>query len=125
MRYREVSVFEEYMFLAFSSYYEAINENDYKLQEDMNDPITFLATTNKDTLYYHEVIKASDRDEFLNAMQNKFDSHVNKNHYKLIDRDKVPDGEDVLDALRSMKIKRDIITNEIYKYKSRLNIHGG
>ena len=108
-----------------SSYYEAMYEDDYELQDQMNDPIAFLATANKDTFYYHEAMKAPDRDEFLTAMQKEFDSHVEKEHYKLIDRDDVPEEEDVLDAVWSMKRKRNILTNEIYKYKTSLNIHGG
>ena len=57
-----------------------MHEDDYLLQDQMNDPIAFLATANKDTLYYHEATKAPDRDEFLAAMQKEFDSHVNKHH---------------------------------------------
>ena len=111
--------------IAFNSYYEAMHEDDYELQDQMTDPIAFLATNNKDTLYYHEAMKAPDREEFLKAMQKEFDSHMKKKHYELIERDAVPDGEDVLDAVWSMKRKRNILTNMIYKYKSRLNIHGG
>ena len=44
----------------------------------MMDPITFLATNNKDNLYYHEEMKAPDRDEFLAAMQKEFDSYIDK-----------------------------------------------
>ena len=98
-----------------------MHEEDYELQDQMTDPIAFLATNNKDTLYYHEVIKVPDKDEFLKAMQKEFDSHMTKNHYQLIDQNAVPKREDVLDAVWSMKRKRNILTNEIYKFKSRLN----
>ena len=111
--------------IAFSIYYEAMHEDDCKLQDQMNDPIAFLTTTNKDTLYYHEAMKALDRDKFLTTMQKEFKSHVDKHHYKLTDRDDVPKGEDVLNAVWSMKQKRNILTNEIYKYKPRLNIYVG
>ena len=46
--------------IAFNSYYEAMYEEDYELQDQMTDPIAFLATNNKDTLYYHEAMKAPD-----------------------------------------------------------------
>ena len=62
-------------------------------------------------------MKASDREEFLKAMQKEFDSHMKKKHYEFIERDAVPDGEDVLGAVWSMKRKRNILTNTIYKYK--------
>ena len=42
-----------------------MHEEDYELQDQMTDPIAFLATNNKDTLYYHEAMKAPDREEFL------------------------------------------------------------
>ena len=51
--------------IAFNSYYEAMHEDDYELQDQMTDPIAFLATNNKDTLYYHEAMKAPDWEEFL------------------------------------------------------------
>ena len=65
----------------------------------------------------------TDRDEFLKAMQKESDSHMTKDHYELIDRDAVPEGENVLNIVWSMKRKRNILTNAIFKYKSRLNIH--
>ena len=76
-----------------------MHEKNYELQDQMTDPIAFLTTNNKDTLYYHEAMKATDRDEFLKAMQKEFDSHMTKKHYQLIDWDTVPKGEDVLDAV--------------------------
>ena len=56
-------------------------------------------------------------------MQKESDSHMTKDHYELIDRDAVPEGENVLNIVWSMKRKRNILTNAIFKYKSRLNIH--
>ena len=44
----------------------------------MMDPIAFLVTNNKDNLYYHEKMKAPDRDVFLAAMQKEFDSYIDK-----------------------------------------------
>ena len=54
--------------IIFNSYYDSLHEDDYTLQDQMNDPITFRVTNNKDTLYYHEAMNAPDRDEFLTAM---------------------------------------------------------
>ena len=42
---------------------------DFEIQEAMNDPIAFAATSNPDTLYYHEALQAPDRDNFIQAMQ--------------------------------------------------------
>ena len=54
----------------FNNSYEARHEGYYTLQHQMVDPIAFLATKNKDTLYYHEAMKAPDRDNFLISLKN-------------------------------------------------------
>ena len=51
--------------------------------------------------------------------------HTKRNHWKLIERSRVPDGKNILPAVWSMKRKRDIKTRKVIKYKARLNIHGG
>jgi hypothetical protein len=33
----------------------------------MTDPIAFLKKTNEDTMYFHQAMKAPDRDEFVKA----------------------------------------------------------
>jgi len=38
---------------------------------------------------------------------------------------KVPEGHKVLDAVWSMKRKRHLLTRQVYKWKARLNVHGG
>jgi hypothetical protein len=43
--------------VAYSSYYEVLHEDDYKLEDDMSDPIAFLArTSDPDTMYFHQAI---------------------------------------------------------------------
>jgi hypothetical protein len=37
----------------------------------------------------------------------------------------VPKGVKVLPSVWSMKWKRDIKTQQVYKHKARLNVHGG
>eukprot|EP00978_Attheya_sp_CCMP212_P037948 scaffold183254_cov63-Attheya_sp.AAC.2 len=54
--------------ISFAAYYEHAMDADFKLQSDMDDPIAFLATTNKDVMYYHQAIKEPDRIQFINAM---------------------------------------------------------
>ena len=45
------------MTIAFNTehqaYYESMHEDDYKLQNELEDPIVFLVSTAKDILYYH------------------------------------------------------------------------
>ncbi len=56
--------------------------------------------------------------------------HQNKNSWQnkdweLIPRDKVPKGTTILPSVWSMKCKRDMKTQQVYKHKARLNVHHG
>ena len=111
--------------VAYSAYYEALHEDDYQIQEDMVDPIAFLARTNADTMYFDQAMKQPDKDEFVKAIVQEVNDHIDRNHWKLIPRSEVPKGNDILPAVWSMKRKRDIKTRQVYKWKARLNVHGG
>ena len=106
-------------------YYDALHREDYKIQDDMNDPISFAASSDPDTLYYHEAMKATDAKEFIKAMSKEFNDHCERGHGELIPIEEVPTGEKILDAVWSMKRKEDIKTQKIIKHKARLNVHGG
>ena len=106
-------------------YYEVLHEEDYKLQDEMFDPIAFKTTSNPDDMYYHQALKEPDKDQFLQAIVKEINDHIEGNHWQLIPKSEVPNGTKILDTVWAMKRKRDIKTREIYKYKARLNIHGG
>ena len=110
-------------------YYDALHEDEYAIQEDMKDPIAFLASMKKqsdpDTMYYHQAMAAPDGQEFRKAMLKEFQDHCDREHWELIEKTQVPTGIRILDAVWSMKRKRDIKTRETYKWKARLTVHGG
>ena len=106
-------------------YYEVLHQDDYLLQDQMLDPIAFKASSDRDTMYYHQAMNAPDKDQFIDAIVKEINAHIDGNHWELIPADKVPKGVKVLDSVWSMKRKRDIKTREVYKHKARLNIHGG
>ena len=58
-------------------------------------------------------------------MKKAFDAHSNRKHWEVISIDDIPEGEKVIDAVWDMRRKRNILTNEVYKHKARLNIHRG
>jgi hypothetical protein len=91
----------------------------------MADPIAFAASSNPDTMYLHEALRAPDRSEFIKAMQQEVKDHKDRQHWEMIPKSQVPQGTIILPAVWSMKRKRRITTNEIYKWKARLNVHGG
>ena len=109
----------------YQKYYDAMHEEDFILQDEMKDPVSFVATSNKDTMYWHQAMKQSDANEFRQAAIKEFNDHYERKHWVLIERSQVPKGKNVLPAVWSMKRKRDILTGKIIKYKARLNVHGG
>ena len=76
-------------------------------------------------MYHHEAMRQPDRDKFLQAMQEEVASHKQWGHWVIRHRQDIPPNTKVLPAVWSMKRKRRIATREIYKWKARLNVHGG
>ena len=106
-------------------YYLAYHEDDYRIQDQMMDPISFKATSDPDTMYWHQAMKQPDADKFLEAAAKEFNSHHENAHWTMIERTEVPREYNVLPSVWAMKRKRDITTRSIKKYKARLNLHGG
>ena len=69
-------------------------------------------------------MKAPDHDDFKRAMYKEFNDHTARKHWELLPINQVPEGEKAMDSVWAMKRKRNIVTNEIYKWKARLNLHG-
>ena len=94
--------------------------------EDINlgiiDPITF-ASTNPDELYYHQSMKAPDAKQFARACVEDVKAHHENGHWAVVPRSKIPSGTKIFSSVWAMKRKRRIATREIYKWKSRLNVH--
>jgi Reverse transcriptase (RNA-dependent DNA polymerase) len=86
--------------------------------------LAFGATADPDTLYYHEAMKAPDKQNFIDAMQEEVMGQLQNKVYAIVPRSKVPKGVKVLPAVWAMRRKRRSKTNEIYRWKSRLNIGG-
>ena len=95
------------------------------LSDLLDDPIAFAASSDLDTLYLHEARAQSDWPDFQVAMLKEVRAHEDNGHWLMMPRSSVPEGVDVLPSVWSMKRKRRIATREIYKWKARLNVHGG
>ena len=97
----------------------------FAIQKALEDPIAFAATGNPDILYWDQAMKAHDRDKFLEAVSVELDGHERMGNYEPIPIDKIPQGTKLIDMVWSMRRKRRINTQEVYKWKARLNVHGG
>ena len=106
-------------------YYDAMHEEDYLLQEQMRNPVSFLASKTGGTMYYDQAMRQPDAEQFSEAAVKEVNSHTDCKHWEIISRDQVPHGHDIIPAVWSMRRKRDISTGRVTKYKARLNIHGG
>jgi hypothetical protein len=112
--------------LALPVCYEAIKEDPYEdVDIDVMDPFALAASSDPDTMYLHEALKQPDRADFVKAMQSEVAAHTDRGHWKIVHRDQVPAGMDILPSVWAMRRKRRIKTGEIYKWKARLNLHGG
>ncbi|KAL7563107.1 hypothetical protein ACA910_012291 [Epithemia clementina (nom. ined.)] len=97
----------------------------FEIQRAMEDPVAFAATADPDTMYLHEAMREPDRDQFMLAMQKEIHDHESRKHWEVVPKSQVPKGTKIIDMVWSMKRKRRIDTREIYKWKARLNVHGG
>ena len=59
------------------------------------------------------------------AMEQEVKTHCEGKHWEVVPRTSVPDGKRVLPSVWAMRRKRRLDTQEIYKWKARLNMHGG
>ncbi|KAL7575399.1 hypothetical protein ACA910_007307 [Epithemia clementina (nom. ined.)] len=97
----------------------------FHLQTQMEDPLAFAVSSDPDVMYLHEALRAPDRRQFLEAMDVEINGHIKGKHWIVVPRTEVPKGTRILDAVWSMRRKRRLDTREIYKWKARLNVHGG
>ena len=64
-----------------STYYEVMHEVDYTIQTESDDPISFLAKTDADTMYLHQVLREPDRDQFIKAVIQEVNDHITRKHW--------------------------------------------
>ena len=100
----------------------------YELQKKIDHPLAFTATTNPDILYAHEAMKAPDEQKFIDAMEmeTELSQHETRGNFVPVKKEDIPPGNKLIDMMCwSMRRKRKINTQEIYKWKVQLNVHGG
>jgi hypothetical protein len=86
--------------------------------------IAFKASSDPDTMYYHEAMKAPDAAQFCEAMQKEMEDRTSRGHWEIMRREDLAADARVLPAVWSMKRKHRISTQEVYRWKARLTIDG-
>ena len=93
----------------------------------MNDihPLSFMASeANQDILYYHQVIKAEDSNQFREAMSKEIDSFKEKEIFEVIPlKDKLIE-KNLIPFIWFFKRKHNPLS-DLIKHKARLYIYGG
>ena len=74
--------------------------------------------------YYNQAMNQPDKLQFIKAMRKEITDHTSRGHWTIVPRSTVLKNHK-LPSVWSMKRKRRVDTGDIYKHKSRLNVHGG
>lgn len=105
---------------------DATGDDEYEIQSQMWDPIAFaVKTSDPDTMCADQALREPDRAELIKAMEAEVSAHSANTHWKVISKRCVPPGVKIISCVRAMTRKRRIATREVYKWKARLNLHGG
>jgi hypothetical protein len=70
---------------------------------DVQDPLSLIASTEKDTMYWHEAMKQHHAPQFCDAAMDEITLHHTNKHWEVIPIKDVPLDTDVLDYVWSMK----------------------
>ncbi len=120
-----------YMALSLTDFVTGQADEDRKhnehlaLQERMRHPVAFHAEMVGVIMYLNQGLQQPGAAHFVEAVVQEVNGHVDNNHWWLTKRSEVPSDVEVFPSVWSLWHKRDITTNEIKKYKARLNFHGG
>lgn len=105
--------------------WEVYHDESYEIQRQMEQPMAFAATSNPDVMYLDQAMKEADSADFQRAMIKEVASHADNGHWEMVLIASIPKGTKILPSVWAMRRKRKISTGEIYKWKARLNVHGG
>ena len=93
-------------------------QDNYKTQDNIQEPLAYLASSDPGMMYSDQATKQPDRKEFLNAEIREVNSHLQCKHWKLFPRKDFPKGQ-------PRREKETLVKSQVYKWKARLNAHGG
>jgi hypothetical protein len=89
-----------------------------------SEQVSMKASTDPDTMYYHQAMREPDRELFKKAIRKECEDHFRESNYKLVSIDQVPKDATLLSSVWQMKRKRKPLTGEISQYKARMNVDG-
>ena len=85
---------------------QPVQEQQYELQQKLDNPIAFMASTDPDTMYYHQAMKEPNREHFKESVHKKIEDHEHNHHWEITLIEDVPKDTNILDMVWSMRRKR-------------------
>ena len=76
-----------------------MHQSNYKIQDEMLDPIIFIAKYEADMMYYHQATKKSFQKKLREAMVKELNNHTRRKDWKVVTIKEVPTGTRILDAI--------------------------
>ena len=99
--------------------------NQFILQGRLSNPIDFAASADPDIMYYHQAMQEPDHKQFQTSVLKEIQDHETNQHWEVIPKQDMPPITKLLDMVWAMQRKQRIDTRQVYKWKARLNVHGG
>jgi Reverse transcriptase (RNA-dependent DNA polymerase) len=96
------------------------HHNEYNNQH----PIAMAASSDSDTLYYHEILREPDKAQFIQAMEEEIRGHNDNKNWVPVPRASVPSYLKVLHTVWAMRRKRRLSDGTIHKWKARIIVDG-
>lgn len=120
-KFQDYHVYETIMDNSFERYHEVLTASCDTLGQYHE---VFAASSDPDVMYYHEILRETDKPKFIEAMQKEITQHNDRKNWILVPQTDVPNHLKVLPSVWPMRRKRDLTTGEITKWKARLNVDG-
>ena len=76
-----------------------MHEENYKIQDNIEDTLAYLASSEPYTMCFDQDTNKPDRKEFLNAAIREVNSHCERKHRKLLPRAEVTKGQPILESV--------------------------
>jgi hypothetical protein len=76
--------------------WEVYHDDSYKIQDEMENPMAFVASTNPNIMYLDEAMRQPDKAQSQQAMIKEVETDTENGHWKIISRNDVPEGTPIL-----------------------------
>ena len=86
--------------------WELHHDGGYQIEEELDDPIAFVASSNPDKMYLDQAMKEPDAEQFHDAMEKEVQAHEEYKHWELKKRSEIPKHVKVLPSVWAMRRKR-------------------